>query len=373
MPDTIVLKFGGSSLKDELSQEAAVRHVRQTIEEGFQTAVVVSAMGRAGDPYATDTLINLLRSTGEPVSPRELDLIMSSGEIISAAFFAHLLTMRDLPSRAFTGQQAGLITDNNPGTAEIIDIHPEKIKEALDNGLVAIVAGFQGVDLKGEIHTLGRGGSDISAVVLGSALLAQRVEIFSDVKGVAICDPRQIPKVPFLKDINSTQLLAMAEEGSTILHPKAIKVSQEMKIPLRLRSTFSQDLGTFIFHEPRKERVKPVSLAHLEKQILIHFPPETRPAELVPELVDVGKNRFLLLDDVYSQQRVTRLLEAYQDLKYDYHWGTVSVLFSGETRDDPPDISRAEIIPSPPDRWRYLLRDKDITTTLQLLYKKYFT
>ena len=373
MPETVVLKFGGTSVRDDSSMEAAVVHVRRSVEEGKRTVVVVSAMGREGEPYATDSLIKLMRSTGEPVSPRELDLAISTGEILSAAFFAHFLTMNEIPACAFTGQQAGFITDDAAGAAEILEVRPIKVQEALDSGLVTVVAGFQGADEAGTTRTLGRGGSDTSAVALGAALDAAEVEIYSDVDGVALCDPRRIPEAPFLTEIGANQLLAMAEEGSVILHPRAVRVAQEKKMSVRIRNTFTQMPGTVIHHRPTITNPNPISLAHQGKQILVHTVKEQNSAKELPELLDTGNGQFLLLDDVYADIRLKQLGEKYGDISEERGWGTVSVIFAGKSEENAPELPDAEKVRSPSDRWRYLLREEQITPTLNTLFKLFFT
>jgi len=188
----IVMKFGGTSLRDESSRESALTHIKRYAEAGEKVVVVVSAMGRKGEPYSTDTLVNLLKQVGPSICPRELDLIMSVGESISSAFFTHLLSQNGLDAVSFNGRQAGILTDDNTGNAEILEINPVRIVEALNEGNIAVVAGFQGVNDRGDIRTLGRGGSDTSAVALAAALEAEKVEIFSDVDGIANCDPKLV-------------------------------------------------------------------------------------------------------------------------------------------------------------------------------------
>ena len=166
----IVMKFGGTSLRDEDCRSYALKHIKNYHESGERIVVVVSAMGRKGEPYATDTLVALLRDVGHNINPRELDLVMSVGETLSSAYFSHLLSHNGMPAESFNGRQSGILTDDNAGNAEILDINPARIVEALDNGFIAVVAGFQGVNDKGDIRTLGRGGSDTSAVALASAL-----------------------------------------------------------------------------------------------------------------------------------------------------------------------------------------------------------
>ncbi|HBL55050.1 MAG TPA: aspartate kinase, partial [Deltaproteobacteria bacterium] len=156
----IVMKFGGTSIRDDESRTAAVEHIRRHADSGKQVVVVVSAMGRKGEPYATDTLISLLKDIGEPVNPAELDSVMSLGETLSSAYFSHLLSQNGLPAQAFTGSQAGILTDDNPGDAEILEINPARIRNVLNAGKIAVVAGFQGATAEGDVRTLGRGGSD---------------------------------------------------------------------------------------------------------------------------------------------------------------------------------------------------------------------
>ena len=181
----IVMKFGGTSLRDEDSRAYALKHIKEYSDAGERIVVVVSAMGRKGEPYATDTLVALLKDVGHNINPRELDLVMSVGETLSSAFFSHLLSHNGMPAVSFNGRQSGILTDDNAGNAEILEINPSRIVEALDEGNIAVVAGFQGVNERGDIRTLGRGGSDTSAVSLASALGAEKVEIFSDVDGIA--------------------------------------------------------------------------------------------------------------------------------------------------------------------------------------------
>ena len=211
----IVMKFGGTSVRSEESRSHAIKHIRSHAESGKQVVVVVSAMGRKGEPYATDTLISLLKDLGEPVNPAELDSAMSIGEILSSAYFSHLLSQNGLPAQAFTGSLAGILTDDNPGNAEILGINPSRIRRALNEGKIAVVAGFQGATAEGDVRTLGRGGSDTSAVALASALKAEKVEIYSDVDGIANCDPCQIFEADFMDAVSASQILSMANNAAT--------------------------------------------------------------------------------------------------------------------------------------------------------------
>ena len=182
----IVQKFGGTSVANLSLRQEVVNRVREARAKGYKPVVVVSAMGRSGDPYATDTLKDLMSSTcacGDQ-SLRDLDMIMSCGEIISAVVMSSTLCSEGIASLALTGGQAGMITDGNYGDAQVVEFQPERLLAHLRNDEVVVVAGFQGITPEGEINTMGRGGSDTSAVILGAGLGAERVEIYTDVSGI---------------------------------------------------------------------------------------------------------------------------------------------------------------------------------------------
>ncbi|HHW03699.1 MAG TPA: aspartate kinase [Thermoanaerobacterales bacterium] len=242
----IVQKFGGTSVKSPESRKAALKHIMKAKEEGFDVVVVVSAMGRKGDPYATDTLIQLLESQGGSVCPKKKDLIMACGEIISSAVMAAYIESAGFPAEAMTGFQAGILTTRDFGCADIINIDPEPIMEKLKEGKVVVVAGFQGQTEKGEITTLGRGGSDTTAVMLGGYLKADVVDIYTDVPGVAVTDPRIIPEAPFLSRISFKEMLVMAESGAKVIHPRAVKAAMNFNMPFRIKSTFDDGEGTLV-------------------------------------------------------------------------------------------------------------------------------
>src|SRR5690606_33561545 len=191
---TIVQKFGGSSLAAPEGREAAARRVVQAVREGARPVVVVSALGRRGDPYATDTLLGLV-GAGQPGLPaRELDLLLSCGEQVSAAVMCAVLRRMGLDATALTGGQAGIITDAHYGDARILRVDPEPLRSLLERGRVPVVAGFQGMTEQGEITTLGRGGSDTTAAALAAAVGAEVIDIYTDVDGVYTADPRLVPE-----------------------------------------------------------------------------------------------------------------------------------------------------------------------------------
>jgi aspartate kinase len=211
--------------------------------------VVVSAMGRKNDAYATDTLINLMKSTNPSPPARELDILMSCGETISGVLLTSQFCARDIPAIFLSGEQAGIITDGNYGDAHILYVDPQKIQEHLEAGRVVVVAGFQGIAENGEHTTLGRGGSDTTASALGVALNAEYIDIFTDVEGVMTADPRIVKDARLLDAITYNEICQLAREGAKVVHPRAIEIAMQKSIPLRVRCTFTDSLGTMVANQ----------------------------------------------------------------------------------------------------------------------------
>jgi aspartate kinase len=366
----IVMKFGGTSIRSVESRDQAIKHIRGHAESGKKLVVIVSAMGRKDEPYATDTLIALLKDLGEPVNPVELDAVMSIGETLSSAFFSHLLSQNGLSAESFTGRQAGILTDDNPGNAEILEINPARILKALNHGKIAVVAGFQGATAIGDIRTLGRGGSDTSAVALGAALNADKVEIYSDVDGIANCDPRKISTAAFINSISAEQILSMANEGSTVLHPRAVKASLKTKTPIVARNTFSTATGTTIFHHEAIDQSDLVTLAHRENMALITFENSLDILRTAPVMIRIDDHRFLLKNDVYLENNLKLLRKTLSSLQKEEGWATISVVFD-KTAAKSKKVLQAEIIPSCENVICYLLKEEYLSSSLLLLYEHY--
>jgi len=244
-----VQKFGGTSLANYEQRDRVCDIIQKTLDSGNQSVVVVSAMGRKQDPYATDTLIQLVRDVNPQPAAREMDLIMACGEIISGVVLTAQLNHRGIPARFFTGEQAGIVTDDQFNNAHIKYINPKNILACLKEGLVPVVAGFQGRAENGELTTLGRGGSDTTASALGVALHAEVVEIFTDVEGVMTADPRIVENARLLDDITYNEICQLARDGAKVIHPRAVEIAMQSGIPLRVRSTFSDSPGTLITHQ----------------------------------------------------------------------------------------------------------------------------
>lgn len=241
----IVQKFGGTSVSTEENRLHCLSHIKEAISKGYKSVVVVSAMGRKGDPYSTDTLISLLNDKNN-LSNKEMDLLLSTGEVISANIFSNFLNSNDISSIVLTGGQAGIITDNNHTNARIISLQPEKLLESLRTKDVVVVTGFQGVTPEGDVTTLGRGGSDTSATALGSAIEAEYVDIFTDVEGIMTADPRIVEDASILNIVSYNEICNLAHLGAKVIHPRAVEIAMQKNIPIRVRSTFSNSNGTLV-------------------------------------------------------------------------------------------------------------------------------
>lgn len=242
----LIQKFGGTSLSTNDAREHVIEHIARERNEGFAIVVVVSAMGRKGDPYATDTLLQMIRDNGDSLPARERDMLLGCGEIISAAALCSLLHTSGISSVVLTGGQAGMLTDEQYGHARIKEIRPEKVLAHLREGTVVIVTGFQGSTVHGDTTTLGRGGSDTSATALGASLRAEIVDIYTDVNGILTADPRIVEEAKPLPVVSYAEICNMARQGAKVIHPRAVEIAQQARIPLRVRSTFSQETGTLV-------------------------------------------------------------------------------------------------------------------------------
>ncbi len=242
----VVQKYGGSSLADAGSVKRVARRIVESKRQGHDVVVAVSAMGDS-----TDELLDLANDVSPLPPARELDMLLTAGERISMALVAMAISDLGFTARSFTGSQAGVITDSVHGRAKIIDVTPGRISTALDDGHVVIVAGFQGVsqDTK-EITTLGRGGTDTTAVALAAALHADHCEIYTDVDGVFTADPRIVPAARKLDRVSYEEMLELAACGAKILHLRCVEYARRYDIPIHVRSSFSQLEGTWVVPDP---------------------------------------------------------------------------------------------------------------------------
>lgn len=255
MKNIIVQKFGGTSVADTDKIKKVADAVIREKELGNNVVVVVSAMG-----HTTDYLVKMAKDISQNPSDREMDMLLSTGEGVSIALLTMAIQAKGYEAISLNGMQIGIITENVHQKARIIEIKTDRLKENLEEGKIIVVAGFQGITVNGEITTLGRGGSDTSAVALAAALKASRCDIYTDVEGVYTTDPRVVPKASRLKSISYDEMLELARVGANVLHPRSVETAKLRKVPLRVRSTFKLDnLGTLITGAKNMEIYQPVT------------------------------------------------------------------------------------------------------------------
>jgi aspartate kinase len=248
----IVQKYGGSSVADAEGLKRVAKRIVETRKAGHEVVVVVSAMGDT-----TDNLLDLAEQVVPIASGRELDMLLSAGERISMALLAMAIKSLGVEARSYTGSQAGMITDAQHGAARIVDVTPRRVREALDEGAIAIVAGFQGFNRgTGDITTLGRGGSDTTAVALAAALNADVCEIYTDVDGVFTADPRVVPLARKIETITSEEMLELAAAGAKVLYIRAVEYARRHGVLLHVRSSFNNNEGTLVVSSRDGENVE---------------------------------------------------------------------------------------------------------------------
>ncbi|MDD3419977.1 MAG: aspartate kinase [Candidatus Gastranaerophilales bacterium] len=251
----VVQKFGGTSVADPTKIKNVAQAVIREKEKGHQVVVVVSAMGKT-----TDYLVDLASEISPNPSLREMDMLLTTGEQVSIALLTMAIQQAGHRAISMNAAQIGIITENVHSKARIVDIKTKKLKRNLDNGLIVVAAGFQGITPDGEITTLGRGGSDTSAVALASALGAERCDIYTDVDAVYTADPRVVPTASRLDVISYEEMLELARVGANVLHPRSVETAKQFSMPMRVRSSFNhQDLGTLIIGVEEMEIYRPVS------------------------------------------------------------------------------------------------------------------
>lgn len=241
----LVQKFGGTSVATSEMRNYAANHIERALSDGYRVVVVVSAMGRRGEPYATDTLLSMFENVSS-VSPRDMDIIMSCGEAISAVVFSSLLRSRGHEVTVMNGAQAGIITTKDFTNARVLEVNPTRILHELGQNRIVVVMGFQGVTPEGDITTLGRGGSDTTATALGVALDAEYVDIFTDVEGIMTADPRIVTNAKRIRQVTYSEICNLAYQGAKVIHPRAVEIAMQKNIPIRVRSTALEDEGTLV-------------------------------------------------------------------------------------------------------------------------------
>ena len=258
----IVQKYGGTSVGSAARIRRVSRRIAETVRHGKKVVAVVSAMG-----HTTDRLIALAESINADPPPRELDMLVANGETITAPLVAMCLQGMGVPAVSLSGAQAGVRTSGHHSRARIRDIKPDRIFEALERNQVPVVAGFQGVTEELEITTLGRGGSDTTAVALAAALRAEACEIYTDVDGIFTADPRVVKRARKLGHIQYDEMLELAAVGARVMHPRAVEIGELYGVPIHVRSSFNNTVGTMIVaHVPMEDRQRVRGIAQ-EKNV----------------------------------------------------------------------------------------------------------
>jgi aspartate kinase len=242
----LIQKFGGTSVSTEERRGLVVEKIKRAMEDGYSPVIVVSAMGRKGQPYATDTLLSLVSQGFKEANPLAADLLMSCGEIISTVIMCDELKENGVAAVPLTGGQAGIVTDNKYNNASIVKVNPDRILNLLNEDKVPVIAGFQGISENGYVTTLGRGGSDTTASLLGVALHAEEIQIFTDVDGIMTADPRVVSDAALIEEISYNEVFQLADEGAKVIHPRAVEIAMKANIPLVIKNTLSECGGTVI-------------------------------------------------------------------------------------------------------------------------------
>jgi aspartate kinase len=299
----VVQKYGGTSVADPDRIRAVADRVVLTRAQGHDVVVVVSAMGDS-----TDELMAMARQIAPVPNARELDLLLTAGERIAMSLLSIAINARGCPAASYTGSQAGIITDTRHGNAQIIDIKPGRIRDAMAAGNVVIVAGFQGVSTAYDVTTLGRGGSDTTAVALAAALGAERCEIYTDVAGVFTADPRIVPEARQLHAVSYEEMLEMAATGARVLQTRSVEYARRSEILLHVRSSFSDADGTWVTEEDeRMEQALISGVTHdLSEAKVTLFGVPDRPgiaATIFGAVADEGVNVDMIVQNVSRDGR----------------------------------------------------------------------
>jgi aspartate kinase len=383
----IVQKFGGTSVKDEKSRMFAQGHIEKAIAEGYKVVVVVSAMGRKGDPYATDTLLSLIGGNLSKISKRELDLVLSCGEIISSVVFTNMLLESGINAVALTGTQAGFRTNKDHTNAKITEMKCDRLLRELENADVVVVAGFQGAAKNGDVTTLGRGGSDTSAAALGAALNAESIDIFTDVEGIMTADPRIAENARPLSVVTYTEVCNMAYQGAKVIHPRAVEIAMQAKVPIRIRSTYSEGVGTLVTTLNKDNRGSDIKertvtgIAHVSNITQIKVFAKKDQYNLQAEVFKAMANEKISVDFInispngvvytVTEEMTNRAIEVLKALGHDpvveRHCAKVSVVGAGIA--GVPGVT-SKIVSALSDQGIRILQSADSHTTIWVLVKQ---
>lgn len=379
----VIQKFGGTSVATEESREQVIDKIIEAKQKGENPVVVVSAIGRKGSPYATDTLLDFVHKTGGNLSDREYDLLLSCGEIISAVTMATLLAKKGYPAKAFSGGQAGIITDDYHKSADLVCVKTENLTKCLQEQIIPVVAGFQGITTTGEVTTLGRGGSDTTAAILGAALHAERIEIYTDVDGIMTADPRICQKAKIIPEISYNEVFQMADSGAKVIHPRAVEYARRAGIPLIIKNTFSHCYGTSIIQltgqlqeTSPKSIITSVANRNNRVQFTIEDPilsekdllEQVADAHISIDLINIFPTHKVFTIDKEDQPALEALLKA-NDTAYEFLTNCCKVTVIGERMTGVPGVM-AKIVKVLLKEKIEILQTADSLTTIACLIKE---
>jgi len=304
----LVQKFGGTSVSTHERRLLVIKKVVKAINDGYCPVVVVSAMGRKGEPYATDSLLSLISEDFKDVNHLASDLLMSCGEIISTVVMCDEMQKHSINAVPLTGGQAGIITDNNYNNASILTVNTKKILDILAQNKVPVVAGFQGTSEDGFITTIGRGGSDVTGALLGVALNAEGVEIYTDVDGIMTADPRIVNDASLIKQISYNEVFQFADQGAKVIHPRAVEIAMKGNIPLIIKNTLSECDGTVIGIESDTNSSSLITgITHMSNRVQVKVLLEDNKNNFnYEDLLDILANNLISIDliNIFPNEKI---------------------------------------------------------------------
>lgn len=369
----IVQKYGGTSVNSEDLRLKIAENLQKNLDKGYKCIVVVSAMGRNGDPYSTDTLLELIPP--DFYDTREMDMLISCGEIVSSVVVACQLKQQGFDAIALNGGQAGIYTDTKYGDGTIVEIRKDIIITLLENNKIPVITGFQGINENGEVITLGRGGSDVSAVQIGIALNAQQVEIFTDVDGIMTADPRIVPDAKRIEKIPYDDVFQLADYGARVIHPRAVEIAMKHHMPLMIYNTqkYYERSGTLIHSDDKGTDNLVAAVAHEHNQLQCRIENYNKVKNIFQEIashnisidmINIFKDYCLFIIKNDKKHMLTDILEDY-DLNFALLDNCTKITIIGTSIRGVPGIM-AKIMGSLDDNIE-ILQTSDSHTTISIL------
>jgi aspartate kinase len=382
----IIQKFGGTSLSSKESRQKAVEKIVFIKNKGYSPVVVVSAMGRKGDYYSTDTLLSLLNDEFIKNNKKAVDLLLNTGEIISSVIMCKELYEVGISAMPMTGGQAGIITDNCFGNAKVLTVKTNNILEIINYGKVPVVSGFQGETENGDYTTIGRGGSDTTAAILGSVLKAERIEIYTDVDGIMTADPKIVKEATLIEQMSYDELFNLAALGAKVIHQKAAKIAADSKIPLTIKNTFNYGTGTSVSNSKEIYCDKLITaITHIDNRVQISIFYEDNKLnnnyfevlnelsinDISIDLINVFTDRKIFTIDQMELKKLDLILKDL-NLKYNYRDNCSKISLIGSGMRGIPGIM-AKILKTLKDEKIEILQTSDSHTTIWCLIPSEYT